>query len=214
MRRVNWSMTMSTQEVRKVNDSQRNKSTLHKLSFICPSKVSHDGPPDPDSGRKCIAKMRRTTSLSISTPKASVICSAIRGQPQLGLRRFISTTASMSSLAGPFGPARRPENDRGSHNPCRTHEKGAQTGDNPIRNAEVGSSFPTAIQNQQLMSHQRRFSNDGPESTRPCKSQYGDDHMNEKVEDVAHGGWYQTSKPPNSAQSGNSPSTGSRGRGL
>src|SRR5439155_17690637 len=149
MRRVNWSMTMSTQEVRKVNDSQRNKSTLHKLSFICPSKVSHDGPPDPDSGRKCIAKMRRTTSLSISTPKASVICSAIRGQPQLGLRRFISTTASMSSLAGPFGPAR-----------------------------EVGSSFPTAIQNQQLMSHQRRFSNDGPESTRPCKSQYGDDHMN------------------------------------
>src|SRR5947209_11333840 len=69
MRRVNWSMTMSTQEVRKVNDSQRNKSTLHKLSFICPSKVSHDGPPDPDSGRKCIAKMRRTTSLSISTPE-------------------------------------------------------------------------------------------------------------------------------------------------
>jgi len=29
---------------------------------------------------------------------------AIRGQPQLGLRRFISTTASMSSLFGPFGP--------------------------------------------------------------------------------------------------------------
>src|SRR5437667_12530043 len=64
MRRVNWSMTMSTQEVRKVNDSQRNKSTLHKLSFICPSKVSQDGPPDPDSGRKCVAKMRRTTSLA------------------------------------------------------------------------------------------------------------------------------------------------------
>src|SRR5437764_5612571 len=108
-----------------------------------------------------------TTSLSISTPKASVICSAIRGQPQLGLRRFISTTASMSSLAGPFGPAR-----------------------------EVGSSFPTAIQNQQLMSHQRRFSNDGPESTRPCKSQYGDDHMNEKDEDVAHGGMVSDIETP------------------
>ena len=25
-------------------------STLHKLSFIWPIKVSHDGPPDPDSG--------------------------------------------------------------------------------------------------------------------------------------------------------------------
>jgi hypothetical protein len=31
-------------------------------------------------------------------------CWAIRGQPQLGFRRFISTTASMSSLSGPFGP--------------------------------------------------------------------------------------------------------------
>ena len=66
-----------------------------------------DEGPDPDPGRKCIAKIRRTTSLSISTPKASVICSAIRGQPQLGLRRFVSTTASMSSLVGPLGPGRR-----------------------------------------------------------------------------------------------------------
>src|SRR5207247_10672034 len=94
-------------------------------------------------------------------------------------------------------PQRRPqENDRRSHNPCRTHEKGAQTGDDPIRNAEVVSSFPTAIQNQQLMSHHRRFSNDGPESTRPCKSQYGDDHMNEKDEDVAHGGMVSDIETP------------------
>src|ERR1700726_2292018 len=47
-------------------------------------------------------------SLSISTPKAKVICWAIRGQPQLGLRRFILTTASTSSLLGPFGPGCRP----------------------------------------------------------------------------------------------------------
>src|SRR6516165_12195716 len=39
-----------------------------------------------------------------STPKTKVICWAMRGQPQLGLRRFNSTTASMSSLFGPFGP--------------------------------------------------------------------------------------------------------------
>src|ERR1051326_8824990 len=49
-------------------------------------------------------RMRRTTSLSISTPKAKWICSAIRGQPQLGLRCFISTTALISSRLGPFGP--------------------------------------------------------------------------------------------------------------
>src|SRR6516165_1763486 len=34
-----------------------------------------------------------------------VICWAIRGQPQLSLRRFNSTTASMSSLLGPLGQA-------------------------------------------------------------------------------------------------------------
>jgi len=114
---------------------------------------------------------------------------AVFGGEQLSVLSFDQHLVEMQQ-------SRRPENDRGSHNPCRTHEKGAQTGDDPIRNAEVGSSFPTAIQNQQLMSHQRRFSNDGPESTRPCKSQYGDDHMNEKDEDVAHGGMVSDIETP------------------
>jgi hypothetical protein len=35
------------------------------------------------------------------------ICWAIRGQPQLGLRCFISTTTRMSSALGPFGPGFR-----------------------------------------------------------------------------------------------------------
>src|SRR6516225_5900519 len=43
----------------------------------------------------------------MATPKANAICWAIRGQPQLRLRRFNSTTASMSSLFGPFGPGGR-----------------------------------------------------------------------------------------------------------
>jgi hypothetical protein len=34
-------------------------------------------------------------------------CSAILRQPNYGLRRFISTTASISSLDGPLGPGRR-----------------------------------------------------------------------------------------------------------
>src|SRR5438874_13716698 len=32
----------------------------------------------------------------------------MRGQPQLVLRRFIATTASMRAFFGPFGPGRRP----------------------------------------------------------------------------------------------------------
>ena len=37
--------------LRKRMDSQRNKSTLHRLSFICPMKLSQDGPSVPASGR-------------------------------------------------------------------------------------------------------------------------------------------------------------------
>src|SRR5437879_11425538 len=37
------------------------------------------------------------------------------GTAQLGLRRFISTTASMSSFFGPFGPGRRPALGRKQH---------------------------------------------------------------------------------------------------
>jgi hypothetical protein len=41
--------------------------------------------------------MRRTTSLFMGIPKAKAICCAIRGQPQVGFRRFISTTAAMTA---------------------------------------------------------------------------------------------------------------------
>src|SRR5216684_6685214 len=33
-----------------------------------------------------------------------VICCAIRGHPQVGLRRFMSTTAARTSRPGPLGP--------------------------------------------------------------------------------------------------------------
>jgi hypothetical protein len=91
-----------TQWVRSVADSLRNKSTLHKLSFIWPRNVSQDGPPDSGIRRECTAKMRLTTSLSISTPKAKATCCAILGHPHVGLRRFIWMTASMSSRVAPL----------------------------------------------------------------------------------------------------------------
>ena len=80
---------------------------LHRLSFACPRNVSQDGPPEWGAGRECVASTRRTTSLSMSTAKASAICCAIRGQPHRGLRRFMSTMASTSAWDGPWGPVRR-----------------------------------------------------------------------------------------------------------
>ena len=37
-------------------------------------------------------------------PKAKAICCAIRGQPQVGFRCFMSRTAAITSWLGPFGP--------------------------------------------------------------------------------------------------------------
>ena len=128
----------------------------------------------------------------------------MRGQPQLGLRRFIATTASMRSLFGPFGPGRRPrwgennmryfrflstlwkmqqsgrlQNDGGTENACPAHEKGAQTGDDPIGGAQVGRTLAAAIEDQQLMPDQHGFGNNGTDSARPCQPGHGDDQMNE-----------------------------------
>jgi hypothetical protein len=41
--------------------------------------------------------MRRTTSFVMEIAKARAICCAIRGQPHVGFRRFMSTTAAMTS---------------------------------------------------------------------------------------------------------------------
>src|SRR5215475_7589024 len=100
-------MTTKTQYVRNIAESHRNKSNDHSESFAFPIKESQDGPPDPAPGRKCVARIRRTTSLAMSTPNAKAMCWGIRLQPQVPLRRFISRTASISSFVGPLGPGRR-----------------------------------------------------------------------------------------------------------
>src|SRR5208283_870552 len=95
-------------------DSHRNRSILQRLSFMWPRKVSQEGPPEPCPGRWWWARILRTTSLSMGMWNATAICCAIRGQPQLGLRCFISTTARMSSALGPFGPGFRRQSGENS----------------------------------------------------------------------------------------------------
>jgi len=43
-RRVHWSMTTSTQQLRSTIDSQRKRSTLHRLSVVWPMNDNHEGP--------------------------------------------------------------------------------------------------------------------------------------------------------------------------
>src|SRR5215469_580356 len=117
----------------------------------------------------------------------------MRGQPQLGLRRFVATTASMRSLSGPFGPGRH---RRLGENKMRyfrllstlwkcSRVEGFRTiaerrtragrddnlahpGDDPIGGAEVGRTLAPAIEDQQLMPHQHGLSDNRTEAARPC----------------------------------------------
>src|SRR6516225_754060 len=103
----------------------------------------------------------------------------MRGQSQLGLRRFMATTASMRSLSGPFGPGRhgrlaenkmryfrllstpwkcsRVEGFRTiaeRRTRRRADENRAQPGDDPICGVQVGRTFAPAVEDRQLMPHQ------------------------------------------------------------
>jgi hypothetical protein len=72
MRRVHWSITTSTQCVRRTADSHRKRSRLHRLSFVCPRSVSQDGRAESGVGWYRTARMRRTTSLLIGRRKRNV----------------------------------------------------------------------------------------------------------------------------------------------
>jgi hypothetical protein len=82
----------------------------------------------------------------------------------------------------------RLQNDGGAENACRAHEKGAQSGDDTIRGAQIGRTLAAAIEDPQLMFDEHRLGNDGTEASWSCYPDYGDDQMNEKDDDVAHPG--------------------------
>ena len=76
----------------------------------------------------------------------------------------------------------RPQNDGRTKKAGRAHEKGAhggQTGDNAIGRAQVGRTLASAIEHQELMFDEHRFSNHATGASRHCQSEHGDDQMNE-----------------------------------
>ena len=76
------------------------------------------------------------------------------------------------------------------------HEKGAEPGDHAIGNAQVGSSLPTAIQDEELMPSERRFRHDGAKAAWFYQPNDGDDRMNQNDEDVVHAGIVSNLKKP------------------
>src|SRR5262249_40490720 len=93
-------------------------------------------------------------------------------------------------------------------------EQGTQTGDDPIRSAQLGRTFASAIQDQELMPNQHGFGHHTAEPARLCQSHHNADQMNEYDEEVTHpGNGIKASKPPDCAIFCNSPWTGGRNNG-
>src|SRR5262249_58971255 len=84
-------------------------------------------------------------------------------------------------------------------------------GDDAIRGPKVGSTLPTTIQNQDLVSQQHGFGNNGTEPTGLGKPNDDHDGMQKKSENVAHAqDGTSLQKLKNSRRLRNSPPTRSR----
>jgi hypothetical protein len=64
-----------------------------------------------------------------------------------------------------------------------------------MRSETRGSSFPTAIQDEELMPSERRFRDDGTKAARFYKPDDGDDRMNENDEELRNSGRFCNSPP-------------------
>ena len=65
-----------------------------------------------------------------------------------------------------------------------------------LRGTQVGCTLAPAIEDQQLMSDQHGFGDNGTESTRPGKSGQGDDQMNEYDSEVVIPAMVSTPQKP------------------
>jgi hypothetical protein len=83
-----------------------------------------------------------------------------------------------------------------------------QTGGNAIRRPQIGSSLPATVQNQDLVSHQHGFGNNGTEPARPSKPDNGGNGMQKKSKNVARSeDGIKRKKLKNSRRFRNSPPT-------
>jgi hypothetical protein len=133
--------------------------------------------------------MRRTTSLSILTPKANAIwgtapawiaafhcydsvdevfVGTLRTRPAPALGRKQQAALSFPQHPVEMEQSGRLQNDCGTENACRTHEKSAQAGDDTVRGARVGRTLAAAIEDQQLMPDQCAFGDNGVRPALPA----------------------------------------------
>src|SRR5262249_24100089 len=157
--------------------------------------------------------MRRTTSLSISTPKARVTCCAILGQPPtripsfhfhndvdeffggalrtrmaVALRRKQQAIFSLGQRLVQMQQRGRLQSNSRTEKAGSTDEECAQTGDHPVQRAQIRRPFTAAVQDEQLMPEQYGLCQHATEPARVSQPNNGDDQMHQKDQEVAHFG--------------------------
>jgi hypothetical protein len=90
---------------------------------------------------------------------------SIRARPTPALGRKQHAILSSPQHAMEMQQRGRLQNDGGAENACRAHEKGAQSGDDTIRGAQIGRTLAAAIEYPQLMFDEHRLGNDGTEAS-------------------------------------------------
>ena len=78
------------------------------------------------------------------------------------------------------------QNDGRTDQPGGPQEQSAPTGNDTIREAEVGSAVAGAIEDQQLMFDEEGLSNYGTDAARTRQSGEGGDEMDEKDQEITH----------------------------
>ncbi len=81
---------------------------------------------------------------------------------------------------------RRFQNDGRTAQSGRSDKQSAPTGDEAIRQAEMGSAVGRAIEDQQLMFDEEGLGNCGTDAAQACKSCNGRDEVDEKGHEIAH----------------------------
>jgi hypothetical protein len=158
-------------------------------------------------------------------PKAKALCRAIRGQPQVGFRCFMSTTAAMSSRLGPFGPGlfdTVDENNRRNFRvvsarwrrssvegfrtmATRTSRLGRMSSVHTLattRSArrKLGGTSPRAIEDQELLLDEYGLSHDGTCAARPDEPDEGRHEVQRQDGQVAHDTMLTSERNPRNAR--------------
>jgi len=81
---------------------------------------------------------------------------------------------------------RRFQNDGGAEDCSGPHQQSTETCNDPIRKLEIGGSFPTAVQDPQLMSELHRFGDNRTKPTGLGQPKYCDEQVKQETADLTH----------------------------